>query len=111
MFRLDIALDNILGNLFLRVIPIASQLLNCASDKIKSNYILLLNQLVNRHLIFEKLLWIDKDSDHISLSQVQLRMNRVNLELKQLMKSAEADSNKYNCNNIKWSPYAGVWIH
>jgi hypothetical protein len=38
-------------------------------------------------------------------------MNRVDLELEQFMKLAEADSHKYKRNNIKWSPYASVWIH
>jgi hypothetical protein len=111
VFLIDIALETILGDVFLRVILIASQLLNCATDKIRSNYILLLNQLTNRHLIFKKLLRIDRDRDHISPAQVQLLMNRVNLEQEQFMKLAEADSHKYKRNNIKWSLYAGVWIH
>jgi hypothetical protein len=38
-------------------------------------------------------------------------MNRVNLELEQFMKLAEADSDMYKCNNIEWSLYANVWIH
>jgi hypothetical protein len=59
----------------------------------------------------KKFLRIDKDSDHISPAQVQLRMNRVDIELEQFMKSAKADSYKYKPNNIEWSPYAGVWIH
>ncbi len=111
VFFLNIASETILGDVFPQVIPITSRLLNSGSNKIRSNYILLLNQLTNRHLIFKKLLRINRDSNHISQAQVQLRMNRVNLELEQFMKSAEADSHKYKCNNIEWSPYASVWIH
>ncbi len=109
VFILDIASETILGNLFPRVIQVASRHLNCTSDKIRNNYILVLtNQLSNRHLIFNTLLRIDRDSDHISPAQVLIRMNKVDLKLKQFMKSAESNSHKYKHNNIKWSPYAGV---
>jgi hypothetical protein len=111
VFLLDIALETILGDVFLRVIPIAGRLLNCVLDKIRTRYIAVLNQLSNRYRIFQKLLRIDRDSDHISPAQVQLRMNRVDLELKQFMKSAEGDSLKFRQNSIEWSPYAGMWIH
>ncbi len=111
VFLLDIASETILGDVFPRVIPIASRLFNCTSDKIRSIYVLLHNQLANRHLIFKKLLQIDRGSNHISPAHVQLQMNRVDLELEQFMKSAEADSHKYKRNNIEWSPYASVWIH
>ncbi len=111
MFVADFTSESILGDAFLRVILIAGQLLNCASDKIKNNYIALLNHFSNRRLIFKKLLQIDNASDHISPAVVQLRMNRVDLELDQFMKSAEKDSHKYKRNNIEWSPYVGVWIH
>jgi hypothetical protein len=70
VFLLGIALETIFDDVFLWVIPIASRLLNCASDKIRSNDILLLNQLAIRHLIFKKLLQIDRDSNHISPAQV-----------------------------------------
>ncbi len=104
-------LESILGNTFLHVIPIARRLLNCALDKIKNNHTALLNQLLNRHLIFKKLLWIDNASNHISPAEVQLLMNRVHLELEQFMKSAEKDSHRVNSNDIQWSVYVGVWIH
>jgi hypothetical protein len=38
-------------------------------------------------------------------------MNKVDLELKEFMKSSERGSHKYKRNNIEWSPYAKVWIH
>ncbi len=81
VFLLDISLETILGDVFPRVIPIPSRLLNCVLDKIRKIYILVLNKLANRHLVFKKLLQIDKDSDHISPAQVQLHMNRVDIEL------------------------------
>jgi hypothetical protein len=56
VFLLDISLETILEDVFPCVISIASRLLNCASDKIRKNYILVLNQLANRHLVFKKLL-------------------------------------------------------
>ncbi len=94
VFLVDIALETILGNVFLQVIPIACRLLNCASNKIGNQYIVVLNQLSNRHLIVEKLLQIDRDSDCISPATVRLRTNRVDLELEQFMKSAESESHK-----------------
>jgi hypothetical protein len=111
VFLLDIALESILSNVFPRVIPVSCCLLNCASDQIKQSYITLLNQLANRHHIFRKLLMIDRDSNHIPAYQVQLRMNKVDLELKDFMKSLERGNHKYKMNNIEWSPYAQVWIH
>jgi hypothetical protein len=38
-------------------------------------------------------------------------MDRVDLELEQFMKLAEADSHKYKCNNIELPLYASVWFH
>jgi hypothetical protein len=111
LFVADLTSELVLGDALLQVILITGRLLNCPSDKIKHNYIALLNQLSNRHLIFKKLLGIDNASNHISPAKVQLRMNgAVDLELKHFMKSAEKDSHKYKRNNIKLSPYVGVWI-
>jgi hypothetical protein len=93
------------------VIPAAGCLLNCKSDKIKSNYIKVLTQLSNRHLIFKKLLFVDRESDRISPSIVQLKMNRIDLELEQFMKSSKQNCHKYKMMHIEWSPYAGVWLH
>jgi hypothetical protein len=111
VFVADLTSKSVLGDTLLQVIPITGWLLNCALDKIKHNYIALLSQLSNRHLIFKKLLRIDNASNHISSAEVQLLMNRVDLELINFMKWAEKDSHKYKRNNIKWSPYVGVWIH
>jgi hypothetical protein len=51
---------------------------------------------------------IDWDSNHIPAYQVQLQMNKVDLELEEFMKSSERGSHKYKRNNIEWSPYAKV---
>ena len=75
------------------------------------NYNLVLNQLACRHSIFRKMLQINRDSDHISIAQVQLCPNKVDLELEQFMKSTEHGCHKYKRNDIEWSPFAGVWIH
>jgi hypothetical protein len=49
VFLLDIDSNTLLGDIFPCVIPVARRLLNCASDWIKENYILVLNRLLNRH--------------------------------------------------------------
>jgi hypothetical protein len=54
VFIMDIELDSILGDVFPHVLPATRRLLNCALDRIKNNYIQVLNQLSNRHLIFKK---------------------------------------------------------
>jgi hypothetical protein len=64
VFIIDISSKTILGNAFPRVTPLARQLLTCSADKIWNNYTTVLNQLVNRQLIFKKLLLIDQDNDH-----------------------------------------------
>jgi hypothetical protein len=101
VFVLDIASESVLGNVFPRVIPISRRLLNFASNWIKQNYISLLNQLANRHHIFRKLLKIDWDSKHIRTYEVQLQMNKVDLELEQFMKSTEHKCHKYKQSNIE----------
>ncbi len=63
------------------------------------------------HLLFKKLLLINKESNHLSPAMIHLSMNKVDLELEHFMKSAEHHCHKYKWDNIKWSPYAGVWIH
>jgi hypothetical protein len=108
---IDVSSDSIVGDVFPRVISAAGCLLNCKSNKIKSNYIKVLTQLSNRHLIFKKLLVMDWESNGISPSMVQLKMNRIDLELEQYMKSSEQNCHKYKRTHIKWSPYAGVWLH
>ncbi len=93
------------------MIPASGYLLNCESDKIRNNYIKALTQLSNRHLIFKNLLIVDRESNSISPSMVQLRMNKIDSELEQFMKSSEHNCHKYKKAHIKWSPYAGVWLH
>ena len=95
VFIVDITLESILGDVFPSVILASSRLLNCKSDKIKNSYIAVLNQLLNRHLIFQKLLLTDRASKHISLAALQLQMNKIDREMEQFMKSAERDSHKF----------------
>jgi hypothetical protein len=111
VFVLDFASEIILGNVFPWVIQFSRRLLNCASDKIRNNYITVLNQLSNRHLMFKKMLHINRASNHLSPAIVQLCMNKVDMKLEQFMKLVEMDSHKYKCSNIEWSPYSSVWIH
>jgi hypothetical protein len=101
----------VMGDDLPRVIPATGHLLNCSSDRIKNNYIQMLNQLANRHLIFKKLLIIDQDSNRISPVQVQLRMNKVDLGLKQFMKASEQECHKHVKDNIEFSLYSGEWLH
>jgi hypothetical protein len=107
---LDIDSRSLLGDVFPCVIPMSRQLMNCPSDRSKNDYISVLNQLSSRHLLFKKLLLTDKDSDSLSPARIHLWMNKVNLDLKHFMKSAEGNCHKYKQDNIEWSPYAGVWI-
>jgi hypothetical protein len=76
-------------------------LLNCAPDRFKISYMYLLNQLSNRHLLFKKLLLINKESNGLSPASIHLWMNKVDLELEHFMKSAERDCHKYKRDNIK----------
>jgi hypothetical protein len=100
VFVLDFVSETILGNEFPRLIPLSHRHLNCASDKIRNNYIAVLNQLSNRHLMFKKMLRIDRASNHLSPAIVQLCMNIVDMELEQFMKLTEMDSHKYKRSNI-----------
>jgi hypothetical protein len=66
VFVVDFTSESIMGDDLPRVILATGHLLNCSSDWIKNNYIQMLIQLANRHLIFKKLLIIDQDSNRIS---------------------------------------------
>jgi hypothetical protein len=111
LFIMDIKSNSVIGDVFAHVLPTASRLLNCSSNRIKHNYICVLNQLSNRHLIFKKILRIDQDSAYICHTQVQLQMNKVDLKLEQFMKSSKHTSHKFKRTEIEWSPYVGEWIH
>ena len=106
VFILDIDCSSLLGEMFPRVVPISRRLLNCSSDHIKQGYINLLNQLSNRHLLFRKLLVIDRESNWLTLADLHLPLNKVDLELEQYMKSAERGCHKYKHSTIEWSPHA-----
>ena len=108
VFIEDITSESILGNVFLHVILASRCLLFCKSNKIKNSYIAVLNQLLN--LIFQKLLLTDRASEHISLTTLQLQMNKIDKEMEQFMKSAERESHKFKQNNIEWSPITRVWL-
>ncbi len=75
VFILVIDSRSLLGDVSSRVILVSQCLLNCTSDWIKISYIYLLNQLSYRHLLFKKLLLIDKESDHLSPAMIHLHMN------------------------------------
>ena len=110
VFVIDITSDSVLGANLPRVIPLAGRCLNCASERIKQAYIAVLNQLINRHRVFRKLLQTDTASAHISPASLQLRMNKIDLEMEQFMKSAERESHKIKRSIIEWSPYTRVWV-
>ncbi len=111
VFVLDISSESLLGDVFPRVIPASRRLLNCDSDRIRQSYIAVLNQLVNQHKIFRKLLYIDNNSDNLPIAQIQLSLNKVDLEIEEFMKTSERSSHRFKRNLIEWSPYAGEWIH
>jgi hypothetical protein len=70
VFMVDVTSASMLGDVFPLVILATGRLLNCASDRIKNNYIRVLNQLTIWHLLFKKLLYIDWDSNSITNAQV-----------------------------------------
>jgi hypothetical protein len=94
VFMVDITSLSVMGNVFPWVLPAAGRLLNCASDQIKCNYIRILNQLTIGHCLFKKLYTVDCDSNYISVAEVHLQMNKVNLDLEQFMKAWEKDGQK-----------------
>jgi hypothetical protein len=111
VFIVDVTSSLVMDDVFLRVLPAAGCLLNCASDRIKDSYIRVLNQLTIRHRMFKKFYMIDHDSNYVSVALGQLRMNKVDLELEQFMKSSKKDCHKYKRNDIQWTPYSGVLLN
>jgi hypothetical protein len=70
VFIVNVTSASMLGDVFSRVILATGWLLNCASDMIKNNYSRVLNQLTDWHLLFRKLLYINRDSNSITYAQV-----------------------------------------
>jgi hypothetical protein len=110
VFMVDITFLSMMGNVFPWVLPAAGCLLNCTTDRIKYNYIWVLNQLTVRHRLFKKLYTIDHDSNYVSVAEVHLWINKVDIKLEQFMKALEKDCHKYKRNDIEWPPYSGVWL-
>ncbi len=63
VFMIDITSASMMGDIFPWILPASGQLLNCAAGRIKKNYIRVLNQLTAWHLLFKKLLYIDRHSN------------------------------------------------
>jgi hypothetical protein len=100
-FIVGVESGSMLSDVFPWIILATHRLLKCALDCIKHNFIWVLNQLSNRHLIFKKLLTIDNKCNHNSPAQVWLHLNKVDLELEQFMKTVECNIHKFKHTHIE----------
>lgn len=110
LFILDFSSASLIGTVFPKIVRAPARKLHCHSDRIRTNYVNLLNQLTDRHRMFHKLNKLALAQDELSPSTFQLLFNKWDEELTQLMLAAENKCNTYKSNHIPYSPEVGEWI-
>lgn len=83
--------------------------LNSKDAEARKKYITVLEELLERHKLGEKMIKAhhDKDKDPTKFQQT---MNKVDQEAKELMVHAEKKCRKLKCGKIPFSPEASLWI-
>ena len=110
LFVLDFTSDSVIGSDFPRVQRAPARKLNSASERLRSNYNAVLNQLCDRHKMFDKLVAIKQIMPSMTVSEFQLAMNRWDGELTDYMRASEKRCNQYRQCHIEWSPIVGSWL-
>ena len=85
------------------------RILRASVHAYKSKYSKVLEQLVDRHIMFEKLTDIMGIPD-AALDEYDARMNKWDDELKDFMLLAEKKYRTYKGDQIEWSPNIKVWL-
>jgi thiamine kinase-like enzyme len=83
--------------------------LNSKDDVARKNYISVLEELLERHKLGEKMLRAHRDRD-MDPAQFQKTMDKVDQEAKEFMVHAEKKCRKLKCGKIPFSPEASLWI-
>ena len=99
-FVIDFCTKSMLGSVFPRVCPPAARKLHCDCERIRQNYCDVLNELTDRHQMFQKLNEITSLADAMSSSEFLLLMNKWDDELRDYMLAAEDQCHRYCMNQI-----------
>ena len=79
------------------------------SDRIFTTYNKVLNQLTDRHNMFDKMNDLNKIATVLSPAEFQLQMNRWDNELCDYMRSAEDKCHKFKNCWLEYSPESNIW--
>ena len=109
-FILDFRSTSVIGGVHPNVIPRTPQKLNCYCIRMRTSYNKTLNELADRHQVFQRIDQLIKLSSVMSPAEFQLKLNRWDDELTDYMQSSENNCHKFKQNHIEWSPEVGVWI-
>ena len=77
---------------------------SCVENKV-------LKQMLVRHRVFEKLEHLQQNKEHFSPAIFQLRFNKWDVEVTEMILASEKKCNKFMDGSIEWSPEIGIWIN
>ena len=109
-FILDFCSASVIGGVHPNVIPRTPQKLNCYCIRMRTSYNKTLNELADRHQMFQRIDQLIKLPSVMSPAEFQLKLNRWDDELTDYMRRSENKCHKFKQNHIEWSPEVGVWI-
>ena len=89
-----------LGDKSPRVVPAPGRTLRCDVYAYKKKYVQVLEQLVKRHSMYEKLVKITSLPD-VALDEYDFKMNKWDKELQEFMISAENKCRKYKDDDLE----------
>jgi hypothetical protein len=108
IFLLDLRARSILEELSLRVVPPPGRTLRADVHAYTSKYNTIPEQLVGRHRMFEKLTDI-MGIPAVALGEYDIKMNKMNDEVKDFMLLAEKKCRTYKDNQTEWCPTINMW--
>ena len=109
-FILDFTSASLIGENFPNIMPARLRKLHCESKRLVNNYTKALDQLCDRHNMYQQITSLYKHAECLSNADFLLLINKWGDELTDLMKCAENKCNTYKHCHIEWSPDVGVWL-
>ena len=103
LLLLDIHIRSVLGDSSPRVVYLPGRILGADVHAFKSKYNRVLEPLVDRHRMFEKLTDIMGIPD-MALDEYEVKMNKCDDELKDFTLSAKKKCRTFQNDKIEWSP-------
>ena len=106
---LDLHTKSLVGSTCPRVVPPPGRILRASVHAYKTRYNKVLEQLIDRHRMFDKLAAIMGIPD-VAVEEYDERMNKWDKELKEFMIAAENKCRTFKQGHMEWSPTIRMWL-